>query len=268
MESGLVCLDTELASASGAPHVIELGAVRVVRGEVAEHFSALVRPAVPIDPSVSAITGITDADVAGAELASEVLPRFIEWLGTDWMAAHNASFDARALAFELARAGLPLPEQPMLDSLRLARKFLPEAPDHRLETLHEHLELEDGEHHRALPDAVWCWKTIEACASRMGGALNPTALLAQQGGPPLTLRAHAPDPGRGLRPRHRSLTQACATRSRVTLLYGAEPEPPAQLPVVPWLLYRQSEKSYLEAECCSSGLLKTYRLDRIHRVLT
>ena len=268
MDPALVCLDTELASPSGAPHVIEIGAVRIVRGEIAEHFQALVRPAVPIEESVSAITGLTDADVAGAEPASDVLPRFLEWLGGAWMAAHNASFDARALAFELARSGLALPEQPMLDSLRLARKFLPEAPDHRLETLHDHLGLEEGEHHRALPDAVWCWKTLEACAARMGGSLSPVAMLAQQGGPPLTLRAHAPDPGRGLRPRHRSLERACATRSRVTLLYGAEPEPPAQLAVVPWLLYRQSEKSYLETECCSSGLLKTYRLDRIHRVLT
>lgn len=268
MQPALVCLDTELASASGAPHLIEIGAVRVVHGEIAEHFQALVRPAVPIDPSVSAITGLTDEDVASAELASEVLPRFLAWLGDDWMAAHNASFDARALAFELARVGLAAPQQPLLDSLRLARKFLPEAPDHRLETLCEHLGLEEGEHHRALPDAVWCWKTIEACAARMGAAPSPSALLARQGGAPLTLRAHAPNPGRGLRPRHRSLERACATRTRVTLLYGAEPEPPAQLPVVPWLLYRQSDKSFLEAECCSSGMLKTYRLDRIHRVLT
>jgi len=268
MEPALVCLDTELASASGAPHVIELGAVRVVQGEVVDHFAALVRPAVPIDPAASAVHGLTDADLADAEPASEVLPRFLAWLGSDWMAAHNAVFDARALAFELARAGLAAPEQPVLDSLRLARKFLPDAPDHRLETLHEHLGLEQGEHHRALPDAVWCWKTIEACAARMGGSPTPAALLVQQGGAPLTLRAQAPHPGRGLRPRHRPLERACAARSRVTLLYGSEPEPPAALPVVPWLLYRQSDKSYLEAECCSSGLLKTYRLDRIHRVLT
>jgi DNA polymerase III epsilon subunit-like protein len=267
MHPALVCLDTELASASGAPHVIELGAVRVVHGEVVDHFVSLVRPAVPIDPEASAVHGLSDDDVASAEPASDVLPRFVAWLGDDWMAAHNSTFDARALAFEFARAGLAAPEQPVLDSLRLARRFLPESPDHRLETLCDHLGLEEGEHHRALPDAVWCWKTIEACAARMGAAPSPAALLAHQGVPPITLRAHAPHPGRGLRPRHRSLERACATRSRVTLLYGAEPEAPAALPVVPWILYRQSEKSYLEAECCSSGTLKTYRLDRIHKVL-
>jgi len=267
MPPALVCLDTETATLGGAPHLVELGAVRVVEGEVADHFVALVRPLVPIDPDATAIHGIRDEDVDGAEPAPDVLARFLAWLDDDWMAAHNAPFDARVLAFELARAGLVAPPQPVLDSLRLARRLLPDAPDHRLETLREHLGLEEGEHHRALPDAVWCWKTIEACIERLGSQSSLPALLGKQGGVPITIPAHSPHPGRGLKPRHRPLERACASRSRITLLYGEPPEPPVPLPVVPWLLFSQSERSYLEAECCKSGLLKTYRLDRIHRVL-
>lgn len=267
MDRPLVCLDTETARLGGPPHLIELGAVRVVDGEVAEHFQALVRPLVEVEPEATAIHGLEDRDVAGAEPAPEVLGRFLDWLGEDWMAAHNAPFDARVLAFELARAGLAAPTQPMLDSLRLARKLLPDAPDHKLETLREHLDLEEGEHHRALPDAVWCWKAIEACAERLGGEVSLAGLLGRQGGVPVTIPAHAPHPGRGLKPRHRALQRAAERRERVTLLYGEPPQPPVPLPVVPWLLYRQSERAYLEAECCSTGLLKTYRLDRVHRVL-
>ncbi len=267
MERALVCLDTETARLGGPPHLIEIGAVRVVAGEIADHFASFVRPLVPIEPEATAIHGICDEDLAGAPAAPEVLERFLAWLGQDWMAAHNAPFDARVLAFELARAGRQAPAQPVLDSLRLSRQLLPEADDHKLETLCEFLDLEEGEHHRALPDAVWCWKVLEACIERMGAEPGLAALLARQGGSPLTLRAHLPHPGHSLKPRHRSLAVACERRERVTLVYGAPPEPPLPLPVVPWLLFRQAEKSYLEAECCSSGLLKTYRLDRVQRVL-
>jgi hypothetical protein len=31
-------------------------------------------------------------------------------------------------------------------------------------------------------------------------------------------------------------------------------------------LYELGDKRYLEAECVASGMLKTYRLDRVHHV--
>jgi predicted DNA-binding transcriptional regulator YafY len=52
----------------------------------------------------------------------------------------------------------------------------------------------------------------------------------------------------------------------VTLLYGDAGAPPAPLPVVPWLIFEQGDHDYLEAECCRSGRLKTYRLERIQRL--
>jgi DNA polymerase-3 subunit epsilon len=268
VEPALVCLDTETATLSGPPHLLELGAVRVVEGEVVEHFAELVLPAVPIDPEATRIHGIDETDVRAARPAAEVLARFTAWLGDDWMAAHNAPFDARVLAFEYARAGLAAPPQPLLDTLRLARRALPESPDHKLETLAEHLGLEEHEHHRALPDAVWCWKVLEACLERFGGEASPAALLARSGGAPITLAGAAPRPGRALKPRLRELERACSARRRVTLLYGEAGTPPVPLHVVPWLLFEQGERGYLEAECCASGTLKTYRLDRIQRLQT
>lgn len=267
MNAPLVCLDTETARLGGPPHLLELGAVRIVEGEVADHFERYVRPPVDVDPDATAIHGIGEEDVRDAPTAAEVLPEFLAWLGDDWMAAHNAAFDARVLGFELARAGLEAPGQPFVDSLKLARKLIPESPDHKLETLAEFLELEEGEHHRALPDAVWCWKVLEACIERMEGEASPASLVSRSGGVPITIPGHAPSAGRGLKPRLRKLALACERREEITLLYGQPPEPPVPLRVLPAILYRQAERAYLEAECCSSGLLKTYRLDRVQRVL-
>lgn len=269
MDQPIVVVDTETTGLHGAPHLIELGAVRVFDGEIQDSFESLVCPQVPIDPAASEVHGLGDENVAGAPPASEVLADFFTWLGEDWLCAHRASFDARVLAFEASRAELALPEQPWIDTLALARKLIPESPDHRLDTLCEVLGLEEGEHHRALADAVWCWQILEACAERLDSEKTPTraALLTACRGLPVTMPAEAPKPGRSLKPRHRRLGNACRERSEVTLIYGSTEQAPVPLAVRPQLLFHDRDRSYLEAECRSSGLLKTYRLDRIQRVV-
>ena len=263
LDRPIVAFDTETANTQGAPFLLELGAVRIIEGEVAETFEAFVLPPVPIDPEATAVPGITDRHLGSALPAAEVVPRFVAWLGADWLCAHNAGFDARVLGFECARAGLAAPGNPMLDTLRLARRHIPESPDHKLPTLCQHLDLEPGDFHRALPDAVWCWKVLEACARRAGEA--SVAALLSQCGTPVTVQAFLPDPAR-LGPRLRPLEAATRDAATVTLLYGSGEGAFSRLRVVPRLLYDRHKKSYLEAECLSSGLLKTYLLERIQRV--
>ncbi|MCA9003357.1 MAG: 3'-5' exonuclease [Planctomycetes bacterium] len=174
MDQALVCIDTETATMQGAPHLLELGAVRVVDGEIEDTFESLVCPVVPIDPGTTAIHGLTDRDVAQAPFAAEVLRRFREWVGDDPMAAHNAPFDTRVLAFEYQRAGIEPPTGAFLDSLPLSRRWIPEATDHKLLTLCQMLDLDEGQHHRALSDAVWCWKIVEECLHRAEEATPQT----------------------------------------------------------------------------------------------
>src|SRR5437773_1376831 len=100
MPESLIVLDTETATPHGPPHLIELGAVRVVDGEIVGRFESLVCPQVSIDPRVSAIHGIEDQHVRNAPAAAEVLERFVEWAGEGLFAAHNARADAGVLAFE------------------------------------------------------------------------------------------------------------------------------------------------------------------------
>jgi DNA polymerase III epsilon subunit family exonuclease len=268
MDRRLVVFDTETANWRGAPHLLELGALRVVDGEVVEHFESLVRPEVPIDPEVTAIHGIDEAMIFDAPPTADVLARFLAWLGDDWLAAHNAEFDARVLGFECVRWRLDVPKGLVIDTLKLSRRFIREAPDHKLQTLCEHLELEEGVHHRALADATWCWQVLEECVRRAkGGARVGLAELASLAGAPLSVERCKPRVAKALKPRLRPLADACAVRERVTLCYGEPPAPPAELAVLPHFLYDLGEKSYLEAECLRSGTLKTYRLDRVQRVV-
>ena len=167
LDRPIVVVDTETAALSGAPHLLEIGAIRIEDGEVTDQFESLVAPAIEVEADATEIHGITNEAVRTAPLAHDVLTRFTEWVGGDWLCAHSAGFDARVLGFEHARTGAPIPTSPFLCTLKLARRHIPESPDHKLETLCQFLDLEDGVHHRALADAVWCWKEIGR-ASRKG----------------------------------------------------------------------------------------------------
>ena len=265
MNRPFVAFDTETAGRTGAPHLIELGAVRVVDGEAVDSFERLVRPQVPVEPEAARIHGLGDDELFDGEDARAVLSEFFEWVGADWLAAHNAQSDLSVLAFECARHGLDAPANTVLDSLKLARQALTDAPDHKLATLAEHLELE-LELHRALPDAVACWQVIEASVQRLGGwAEISEARLLELAGLSQTLASCTP-----LRPRRRpalvrALDRARLSGTSVWLRYGAD-DSPARLGVLPRLLYRNHDKDYLEGECSQSGTLKTYRLDRIQRI--
>jgi DNA polymerase III epsilon subunit-like protein len=266
MDRPLVVLDVETATARGAPHLLEIGAARVVEGEIVDTFASLVRPEVPIDPEAGAIHGIGDGDVRDAPDAREVLPRFARWVGDDWMAAHGARSDAWVIGFECARHALEMPAGPIFDSLKLARKLIDEAPDHKLETLCQFLDIEGDVRHRALADAVACWKVIEACIERSGAPTPRTWSDVFERCTPITIASSSPKRPR-LSQRLRALERACRDRQRVTLVYGETAEV-SRLAVTSRILFEQGERGYLEGECARSGLIKTYRLDRVQRVLT
>lgn len=262
----LVAFDTETATSRGAPHLIEIAAVRAVDGEIVDRFESFVRPEVPIEADVTLVHGLVDEDVREADPAGVVIARFAAWLGDDWLVAHNAGFDAHVLAFEAHRHAIELPSAPILDTLRLSRRFITDSPDHKLETLVAHLELDIERSHRALPDAVACWLVFEECRARSGFADDGAWWGEAIGrGGKTTFRGSRPRMPRlkqGLRP----LESACRERALVTVVYGDGTSAPARLPIVPRLLFASGERDYLEAECTRSGLLKTYRLDRIQRV--
>jgi DNA polymerase III epsilon subunit-like protein len=265
MDRPLVAIDVETATARGAPHLLEIGAARVVNGEIVDTFDELVRPEVPIDPDASAIHGICDEDVREAADARDVLSRFTRWIGGDWMAAHGARSDAWVIAFECTRHALEMPPGLLFDSLKLARKRIDEVPDHKLETLCQFLDVEGDVRHRALADAVSCWKVIEACIERFDAPAPSTWSDVFARCAPITFATSAPKKPR-VPQRLRALEQACRERDRVTLVYG-ETQELSHLCVTPRLLFEQGERAYLEAECARSGLIKTYRLDRVQRVL-
>src|SRR5690606_11672713 len=72
-------------------YIVDIAALRVRDGQVVDRFESLVNPGRPIVGHQ--VHGISTDDVANAPTASEVLPRFVEWVGDAPVVAHNISFD-------------------------------------------------------------------------------------------------------------------------------------------------------------------------------
>ena len=123
------------------------------QGQVLDRFQSLMRSGAWVSPFITQLTGITNAMVAAAPAAAEVMQAAAHFVGSAPMVAHNAAFDRRFWSDELARAGLPAP-QPFACTVLLSRRLHPQAPSHQLGRLIDFHGLpRAGVAHRALADA-------------------------------------------------------------------------------------------------------------------
>ena len=123
-ETKFAVLDTETTGLSAATggKICEL-AVSVSRnGQKIEEFSTLLNPQIPMHPEVIAIHGITNEMVKNAPVFADIVPQLLDLLDGCVLVAHNADFDLGFLHGEMAQCGLRLPNYPVLDTLKLARK--------------------------------------------------------------------------------------------------------------------------------------------------
>ena len=104
--------------------------------QVTDTFSALVRPEQPIPAEITTLTGITQNAVSAQGTALQpLLEQFWAFVGQSPVMGHNLDFDLAFLKKASARFGLSLPNVRIRDTLKLARRKVPDLPDHRLATL-------------------------------------------------------------------------------------------------------------------------------------
>ena len=73
--------------------IIEIGAVKVINGEITERFSSFINPKIPIPAKIEELTHISDEMVMDAPEIDVVLPQFLTFCHDCVLVAHNASFD-------------------------------------------------------------------------------------------------------------------------------------------------------------------------------
>ncbi len=138
----------------------EIGAVIFSCGAVGETFNTFVDPEMPIPAEITRLTGIRDADVAGAPDEASALRAFLAFCGGRPIIAHNADFDTGFMAAAAKRCGIPF-EPVYLDTLVLAQTILPHLRHHRLDDVSNYLSLPEFRHHRASDDALVVARIME-----------------------------------------------------------------------------------------------------------
>ena len=153
LDAAYVVFDIETTGFSAEnDRIIEIGAVRVEKGEITDRFSAFVNPRTPIPFEIEKLTGISDEMVMEEPPIEEVLPRFLEFCEGAVMVAHNAGFDMSFIRKNSERQGLPC-EFTVVDTVALARVLLPQLSRYKLDTVAKALNVSLENHHRAVDDA-------------------------------------------------------------------------------------------------------------------
>lgn len=157
-----IVVDTETTGLDPTKdQVVEIGAVATsIQDGALGFWGTLVRPTISIPPEVSAVHGITDADVEFAPRLDSAMESFAGFVGrfgpSPAFAMHHAEFDAAFLGLDKRYT---CPSFPVLCTKRLAQHLWPDAPNHRNQTLRywrgfNRVETFGIAPHRALGDAL------------------------------------------------------------------------------------------------------------------
>ncbi len=156
--TGLDYKKEQIIEIAGAKFTVKIDGKKVTSVHI-DAFESFVKPTMFIPKEATNINHITNEMVEDAPSIAEVMVDFKKFCGlSSILIAHNADFDAKFIYKAMNDNNIPLIKNPIYDSLRLARKIMPEAPSYKLGELAKRLrrqmniELNSENLHRALYD--------------------------------------------------------------------------------------------------------------------
>ena len=154
LDQSYVVFDLETTGFSPVvDRIIEIGAVRVEKGQITDRFSTFVNPQIPIPFKIENLTGISDDMVMSAPFIEDVLSDFLEFCEGSVLVAHNAGFDMSFIEQNCERQGMKR-EFTSADTVAMARFLLPGLNRFKLDTVAKALGVSLDNHHRAVDDAA------------------------------------------------------------------------------------------------------------------
>lgn len=134
IESARYCIfDLETTGLSTKyDHIIEFGAKIVENRTIKETMQVFIKPPVLLSAHISELTNISNHDLENAKSLEEVLPSILNFMKGCVLVAHNASFDINFLNDALLRLGQPILDNPVIDTLDLAKALIKDRRGYRL----------------------------------------------------------------------------------------------------------------------------------------
>lgn len=153
MTNEYVVVDLETTGLSKYRHQItEIAAVKLKENKIVEEFQTLVNPETKIPRFITRLTGIDNEMVKDAPTIKDALPRFLEFIGSSTIIAHNATFDYGFLSLNADKHLETELTNQRLCTRKLANRLLPDLPRKRLKDLCEVFNIKNDQAHRAMAD--------------------------------------------------------------------------------------------------------------------
>lgn len=144
-------LETTGLKVSEGDSIIEIGAVKLKKGQIIDRFDLLIKPPRKISNEITNITGITNEMVVGACDEEEGIKKFMDWVLDLPMVAHNAKFDLSFVEMAFLKYDMGRFNNTVIDTLGLSRYLESSERCHNLATLVQRYNIawDEDKHHRA-----------------------------------------------------------------------------------------------------------------------
>ncbi|MFA7637225.1 MAG: PolC-type DNA polymerase III, partial [Monoglobales bacterium] len=163
LDSTFVVFDLETTGFSPVDDsIIEIGAVKIVKGVIVGRFSTFVNPLRHIPENITEITSINDDMVKDSPDISVIAPQFDEFCRGAVLVAHNANFDIGFMRVVYEKLGMPF-DYCYLDTLELCRALFTQQRRHGLAAMVKFLGITLDNHLRAVDDAEATAEILKRC---------------------------------------------------------------------------------------------------------
>ncbi len=168
MESSYIAVDLETTGLDPKQDkIIEIGAVKVVNGQIMESYETFVNPYRKLESRVIILTGIGDHQLETSPGIGEVIGGFLEFAENLPILGHHVIFDYSFLKRAVINEGGCF-ERRGIDTLKLARKYMPPDEKKNLAAACGYFGITQTLSHRALADAKAAHGLYQEMANRYG----------------------------------------------------------------------------------------------------
>lgn len=179
-----IVLDTETTGIDplNGDRIVEIGCVELFNHvATGNHYHTYLNPERDMPAEAEAVHGLSAAFLADKPLFPGVVGDFLDFIGDAQLVIHNASFDIGFLNMELVRIGMGKLANPVVDTVKIARKRFPGAPA-SLDALCRRFEIDNS--NRTLHGALLDSQLLAEVYLELMGGRQPDLVLA--GGPAAT----------------------------------------------------------------------------------